>query len=298
MLLLDTIMLRPYVFVFFLAYLIGCSLHLGLKRAVLFAVFGYCIAWASEFLSIHTGFPYGAYYYIEHTRGQEIWVFGVPFMDSLSYVFLAYAAYAMAILVIAPFRTRKAFPYVLETRGIRNSLLTALVAAVLFVYLDIIIDPVALRGDRWFLGKIYGYPFGGIYFGVPLSNFGGWFLTGFILIITLQKIDSRLHQRQVHDYAGHRYPWRHLIGPALYISVVVFNLTITFFIGEYLMGWVGVFIGALPAMLISLMLKIKLQRGDGSEEWNAHYADFPGVATGAGQGQDTVRRHSEAGTSL
>lgn len=276
MLLLDTIMLRPYVFVFFLAYLTGCSLHLGWKPAVLFAVAGYWIAWTSEFLSIHTGFPYGTYYYIEQTRGQEIWVFGVPLMDSLSYVFLAYAAYTMALFIIAPVRMWKSFPYVLETRSMRYSLLTAFTAAVLFVYLDIIIDPVALQGDRWFLGKIYGYPFGGLYFGVPLSNFAGWFLTGFILIVALQKIDSWLY-RQAGDYSRHRYPWKHMIGPALYVSVVIFNLVVTFFIGEYLMGSVGLFIVILPAVLIYLLIKNKLQGKDAKEEWNAHYSDFPDV---------------------
>ena len=37
----------------------------------------------------------------------------------------------------------------------------------LFMLIDVVIDPVALRGDRWFLGQIYGYPDPGVYFGVP-----------------------------------------------------------------------------------------------------------------------------------
>src|SRR5512143_2134124 len=102
-LLLGTIVLRPYVFIFLLAYLLGCSLHLGVKRAVLFCIAGYLIAWLSEYSSIHNGIPYGYYYYVERTKGRELWVMGVPFMDSLSYVFLAYASYCMALLVSSPF---------------------------------------------------------------------------------------------------------------------------------------------------------------------------------------------------
>ena len=69
--LLGTIALRPYFAAFFLAYLLACSLHLGVKRALLFAVAGYVVAWASEFSSIHNGIPYGSYYYIPATKGRE-----------------------------------------------------------------------------------------------------------------------------------------------------------------------------------------------------------------------------------
>lgn len=275
MLLLDTIFLRPYVFVFFLLYLAGCSLHLGLRRAVLFAGAGYLIAWLSELSSIHTGFPYGSYYYIEATRGQELWVRGVPFMDSLSYVFLAYASYSMALLLVAPVRRSGWTISVLETRRLRRSGLTALLATVLLVYLDIIIDPVALQGHRWFLGQIYGYPERGVYFGVPLTNFAGWFLTGLVMIVALQTIDGALARRNWNDNDGRRYPWRFLIGPGLYLGVLLFNLSVTFYIGEHLMAWAGVFIVALPVVLGFVMLKIKLAGKDAEEEWAAHLADFP-----------------------
>ena len=66
---------------------------------------------------------------------------------------------------------------------------TVMLAAVLFVTLDIIIDPLALRGYRWFLGQIYGYPEPGIYFGIPLSNFAGWLLVGIIMIALLQRLE-------------------------------------------------------------------------------------------------------------
>ena len=81
---LNTIVLRPYVFIFLLVYLVGCSLHLGVKRAVLFCSAGYFIAWLSEYSSIHNGIPYGYYFYIENTKGRELWVMGVPFMDGVS----------------------------------------------------------------------------------------------------------------------------------------------------------------------------------------------------------------------
>ncbi|MGD0885539.1 MAG: carotenoid biosynthesis protein [Thermodesulfovibrionales bacterium] len=277
-LLFHTIILRPYVFIFFLIYLFGCSLQFGVKRAILFGATGYLITWLSEYSSIHNGIPYGHYYYIEHTRGKELWVFGVPFMDSISYVFLAYASYSVALIVISPLRRLKGMIHLLETKEIRHSPSARMLGAVFMVYLDIIIDPVALRGDRWFLGQIYGYPERGIYFGVPISNFIGWFAVGLILIYALQKIDKLLDSKKARDYFGSDCPWRYLIGPALYCAVLVFNLSITFSIHEYTLGWIGVFIVLLPSVLLMSNLRLKLSSDNlDNEACEAHRKDFPAV---------------------
>jgi uncharacterized membrane protein len=275
MLLLSTIALRPYVFIFLLVYLVGCTLQFGLKRTFLFGVAGYVVAWLSELSSIHNGFPYGLYYYIEHTRGQEIWVLGVPLMDSISYVFLIYASYSLAVLIVSPVRRFGWILYVLETAATRSSWKTSLLGTILFVYLDIIIDPLALQGNRWFLGQIYGYQETGVYFGVPISNFAGWFVVGFIMIAVLQKIDQWCIRQKSSDYHGHKYPWRYLIGPGLYAGVIVFNLAITFFIKEYLLGWVGIFIFLLPVLLVYTLVTIKLSSDGIEKAEEVHRRDFP-----------------------
>jgi uncharacterized membrane protein len=272
----STIVLRPYVFAFFAVYLIGCSLHLGLKRALLFGAAGYFITWLSEYSSIHSGIPYGLYYYIEHTKGREIWVLGVPLMDSMSYVFLAYASYSMALLVISPACSVRRMPYLLETREMRGSLSARLLGALFMVYLDIIIDPVALRGGKWFLGQLYVYPADGVYFGVPVSNFIGWLFVGFLLIWALQKIDALLDKKKVKDYHGQRHPWRYMIGPALYGGVLLFNMCITFFIGEYTLGWVDIFIVLLPAAVLYSALRSRTIHGASLDAAiAAHLGDFP-----------------------
>ena len=280
MLFVDTVFLRPYVFVFLAVYLVGCSLHMGMKRALLFAVAGYVIAWLSECSSIHNGFPYGRYYYLDGTRGKEIWVLGVPLMDSISYVFLAYASYSLALLVYSPLRRSRWFVYVLETKKIRDSVQVRILGSLLFVYLDIIIDPVALRGNRWFLGQIYGYPEQGVYFGVPLSNFIGWLVVGFSMIYVLQKIDRYLQRKESPDLIGYKYPWRFMIGPILYFGVLVFNLSVTFFIREQLLGWTGIFIVLLPAFLLYVIVSGKISRENVETALADHYRDFPPAMAG------------------
>ncbi len=288
-LLLGTIALRPYVFLFFLAYLFGCSAQFGYKRALLFSVAGYLIAWGSEVSSIHNGFPYGAYYYIQNTAGRELWVKGVPLMDSASYVFLAYASYSTALLAVSPLLRRPSsrrffkFPFfgdtfLLDTWETRALVSTRVLAALLFVCLDIVIDPVALRGDRWFLGKIYGYRSEGDYFGIPLSNFIGWAIVGYLMVWAFQWID-RLLVRSFpfafgRDHYGRGLPWRFAVGPALYASVVLFNMSVTFYIGESNIGLADAFIMLPLAVLFLLITRLQIRNSD-ETAITRHLEDFP-----------------------
>ena len=230
----GTIVLRPYVFAFLAVYLAAGWKHLGWKKTLAYIPLGYAFAWFSEFSSIHWGFPYGDYFYINSTANRELWVWGVPFMDSLSYVFLSYCSYSLAVFLMSPLALRSGNFLTLETSKIRRSRSTLILGAFLFVLLDVVIDPVALQGRKWFLGLIYGYRHEGIYFGIPMSNFGGWLLVGFVLIAALQALE-RL------DYPGlpeSPSSWLRLLGPVLYFSVLLFNISITFHIGEMLLGLV------------------------------------------------------------
>lgn len=279
----GTLMLRPYVFTFLLIYLIASTAHLGKRRTWIFLPLGYAIAWLSEYSSIHWGFPYGDYFYIESTMGKELWVMGVPFMDSLSYVFLAYCSYSMALFLLSPVVFTRRNVFILETRKERRSRQTLVLGAFLFVLLDIITDPVALQGYRWFLGQIYGYRNAGTYFGIPMSNFAGWLVVGLAMIGALQFLDSfkKLEPRSVSSLQ--RVPAIGLLGPVLYISVLAFNLTVTFQIGEKLLGAVGCLILFFP-LLFGIFFTLYKQANLAPEHVRCHIADFPlsSAASGAG----------------
>jgi len=117
----GTFVMRPYVFAFLAVYLVVAVTHLGWKKTFCFTVVGYLLAFLSEYSSINTGIPYGWYYYIDTTKMQELWIAGVPFFDSLSYVFLTYCSYTAALLTVSPVRTCRWNLVTLETRAIRKS---------------------------------------------------------------------------------------------------------------------------------------------------------------------------------
>jgi len=253
-LLAGTVWLRPYVFIFLGVYLLLATWRLGAGRALAFLVLGYLISWVAEFSSIHVGFPFGEYLYIPATVNRELWVAGVPFMDSLSYVFLAYASYCLALVALTPGRWQGRGFSLRDAAALEGSWRSLFLGAVLMVTLDIVIDPVALRGYRWFLGQIYGYPEGGAYFGITLSNFGGWFLVALVLIRVLQHLATRIPPSPWWDWGRRDFPSQALLGPGLYLGILGFNLAMTFSIGETCLGWVGIFI-YLP-FLTWLVLKI------------------------------------------
>jgi uncharacterized membrane protein len=273
-LMVGTVVMRPYVFAFLVVYLIAAILHFGWRKTLCFTIVGYFIAFISEYSSINNGFPYGWYYYIETTRQKELWIAGVPFFDSISYVFLAYCSYATALLVVSPVKAWRWNFVTLETKRIRKSLSVLFLGSLFQVFLDIIIDPVALQGDRWFLGRIYGYKEAGLHFGIPLSNYVGWWLVSVLLILSLQIIDAFVGKKSVRASGMKSVPFRSLYGPVLYLSVIIFNLSITILIGERLMAFTGILIFVLPIAIVAVLLVRRTNRYS-REELAEHLHDYP-----------------------
>ncbi len=241
-LLFSTILFRPYVFVFLAFYLLVAISQIGLSRTVVFTILAYLIAFLSEYSSTRNGFPYGFYSYIEVTRNKELWISNVPFMDSLSYSFLSYCSLSLAIFFNQKI-IRENNNIVIQNfeKGLQEK--TVLYSSVvLFMLLDVIIDPVALRGSEWFLGQIYNYHDHGVYFGVPLSNFGGWLIVGFCIVYSFQQINRRFFSDRSSLKKNIALPYKDIIGPVLYFSVMLFNICMTFYIKEYLLGMCGILI--------------------------------------------------------
>jgi putative membrane protein len=126
-------------------------------------------------------------------------------------------------------------------------LLLAVVSGALMMLLDVVIDPVAVRGDRWFLGRIFWYPDGGPYFGVPLSNFVGWWLVG------AAGVGGYLWLAGDAPLGPKPAP-----GIALYYAVLVFNLAITAWIQEWVLLAAGVALHTvLAAVLVTTARRLR-----------------------------------------
>ncbi len=252
LLFLKTLLLRPYVFFFLGVSLVAALRLLGWKRTGVLFGLTWVTAFVCEFLSTRLGFPFGDYYYTASTVDEELYIANIPFMDSLSFTFLLYASYCLALWFVLPSQSSSPPP---GRRWLARETLSWPVIALtclFFMFIDIVIDPVALQGERWFLGQIYGYPDPGVYFGVPLANFAGWFVVGWVAMLGYRLVDRRT---EILPELPHTIPAKEvLLGCGLYYGVLLFNLFVTFWIGEYLLGIVGCVI-YLPLTALA-MLKI------------------------------------------
>ncbi len=254
----ETILFRPYVFLFLAAFLFSSIRLLGWSRTWRFWLISWITAFVCEFSSTRTGIPFGWYHYTGSTVGQELYLSNIPFMDSLSFSFLLYASYCLALLFTLPGIGEKprssahALPALRFDPGSRTSWPVFLLTVMFFAFIDMVIDPVALRGDQWFLGKIYYYPEPGMHFGVPIANYIGWAIVGALSLLIYFPIERRLRV-PIPDHQGST-TGRILLGCGLYYGVLAFNLAVTFWIGESLQGTTGLLMYVPATVLLGLRL--------------------------------------------
>jgi uncharacterized membrane protein len=255
--LVGTFQLRPYVFGFLTFFLVAGLRDLGRAQTVTFLVWGGAVALVAELVSTRVGIPFGLYHYTGDTRGAELFLGNVPFFSPLSFPFLAYAAFCLARRTLGPGWAAT------RTGRVRMVALSGM----LMMLLDVVIDPLAVRGGRWFLGHIFYYPDGGPYFGVPLSNFLGWLVVGWITIGGIVWAQGRRGSGAT-DRAGPA------LGIALYYLVLAVNLSVTLWIGEELIAAAGIVVHGGLFLLLYGVSRVTVGR------WSAESLSAPAMSGG------------------
>lgn len=153
------------VVLFSLPSIWALKMWLGRRDALIVFVVLALFAALVEIAAIYTGIPYGHFGYSDHL-GYKL--FGVvPWTVSFAWPPSILAAYAMAANL---FHSRS--PRVVGT-------------TLLLVVFDMVLDPGAVYLGFW------QYTDTGSFYGVPLSNFAGWFVSGLSGAILLELVVSR-----------------------------------------------------------------------------------------------------------
>lgn len=181
---------------FFAAGLWAAWRDLDRRGAAAVALTAFGVGLGFDLASTRWSVPFGGYTYT--TGAEELHIGNVPLFTPLSYVFLGWISLGAARwagrLWLAP---------------------------VVFTWIDVVVDPVTVRGREWFLGEVFRYHSDGQYFGVPLSNFGGWLLLGTAITVAYGLAPTHSEDRR---------------GPrslAVVAGVLAFALGVTASIGEW-----------------------------------------------------------------
>ncbi len=127
---------------------------LGFKRAALILLALGAFAVGIETFAVKTGWPYGSFDYSDKIGVKY---FGVtPWTVPFAWSPLVLGAMALA------------------ARHQRSASALCVVATLFLLLFDGVLDPGTVSQGFW------KYHAGGLYYGVPLSNFGGWILSGLI----------------------------------------------------------------------------------------------------------------------
>jgi isopentenyl-diphosphate delta-isomerase len=144
----------------------AAKMWLGRRDGItLFALLGVA-AVLIEISAITTGFPYGHFGYSEHL-GYKLFAV-VPWTVAFAWPPLLLAAYALA------------------ANATRSRLTRIVITTLALLIFDVVLDPGAVMLGFW------KYADTGSFYGVPLSNFLGWLVSGFLGAVILEIILARL----------------------------------------------------------------------------------------------------------
>jgi uncharacterized membrane protein len=146
--------------------LIHGARHYGFGGMLVFTAICLIIGNTIEDIGVATGLPYGHYVFLSLMGPKLLYV---PVLLGLAYIGMAYLSWTIARLILGATHARVSGPQFITVPLLASFIMTAW---------DFAQDPVwstLLHAWRWFDG--------GVWFGVPLTNYAGWLLTVFLIYI-------------------------------------------------------------------------------------------------------------------
>jgi len=198
----------------FLFVLMHAWSSLGWRRTILLLALSTFISLAMESIGVATGLVYGPYHYTD--RLGPLFLGLVPYLIPVAWFLMMYPSLMIAKKLIH------------NRTSIVKLLLVAALGGIVMTSWDLVMDPAMVLGGHW----VWDGPLASrVYFGIPLQNFWGWWLTTFVVFISYQlitrnwyKVDNCVSDRQaIVMYA--------LTGGSSVISAILMGLVYPALIG-------------------------------------------------------------------
>ncbi|MCX6053410.1 MAG: carotenoid biosynthesis protein [Chloroflexi bacterium] len=157
---------------FFFAIL-HASQREGWVKAILLVTIVFMVGLAFESVGVATGLVYGPYHYSDQLGPKFLGL--VPYLIPMAWTYMMYPSMVIAERIIPTSLSR-----------LQKIFLIAAVSGVIMTAWDVVMDPMMVSGGFW------TWEVRGEYFGVPLQNFFGWWLTTFSAVLLYGFATSKL----------------------------------------------------------------------------------------------------------
>ncbi len=126
------------------------------------------LTWLVEWIGSTTGMPFGRYHYTALLQPQLL---NVPLLIPLAWLMMLVPAWGVSQIILSPWKQKlpEAYPWVFSG-----------MAGLVFTSWDLYLDPQMVQRGLWIWDQA------GWYFGIPLTNFAGWWLVSAVITRVLQ----------------------------------------------------------------------------------------------------------------
>ncbi len=164
-----TILTVVFFFAFSFTHLVESR---GLRAGLALFLSAFAITLSFEAIGVATGALFGDYAYSDQLGPKAFGL--VPLIIPIAWFMVLYPASALADFLLASFRP--------GLSGWKRALAHSGLAALAMTAWDLSLDPRMVEGGYW------AWRGGGAYFGIPLSNYLGWWVTAFAIYLAWNAI--------------------------------------------------------------------------------------------------------------
>jgi putative membrane protein len=137
------------------------SQNLGWKQTLLLLALTFTISLLFECVGVATGLVYGPYHYTDKLGPKFLGL--VPLLIPVAWFMMTYPSYVIAKYLVPSIKSASVW-----------RLLVSALGALIMTAWDLAMDPMMVAGGHWVWEQH------GAYFGIPLQNYWGWWLTIFV----------------------------------------------------------------------------------------------------------------------
>ena len=132
-----------------------------------------------ESTGVATGLMYGGYHYTTFLGPRFLDL--VPFLIPISWFMMLYPSYVMAVRIMP-----------VKEKNWQNWLKVAAIGGLIMTAWDLVLDPLMVARGHWV------WEVKGAYFGIPLQNYLGWWLTSVLILALYSWGSHRWTLREPH----------------------------------------------------------------------------------------------------